>query len=140
MPLPSGFNPPHVKGLDSRQESSHMFRTFTVADFAARGNILPVQLPEGAKIIGGSLTVIEASDDTGTATIRIGDAASPARYLALTNAKATGQTLIAENARIAPTREDVLIEYVPENGDAEAGIVAVRLEYVRLGRTSHTEG
>lgn len=140
MNLPAGFNPPYVAGLDSRQRRSVIFFVATIAAFASRDNKLPVQIPQGCMILGGSLNVLEASNDTGTATIQIGDAVDPDRYLAPTNAKAVALTPIAANARITPVRETVLVEYTPAEGDATEGEVAVVLEYIRLGRSDHTEG
>jgi len=102
---------------------------------AAAGVFEPIPLPIGAIMTGGDVTVEVASDDTGTATISIGDSVSATRYASAVNLKAaarTGLTLTGYKG----TGEDLRITLANANGNATVGTVTIRAEYIIDGRAS----
>lgn len=104
-----------------------------VAALKASGVFEPIPLPIGAVVIGGEVVVNTASNDTGTATIAIGDAANPTRFLGATNIKAAGRTAIVPTGFIG-TGDNVRITLANANGDATAGDVSIRIDYIIEGR------
>lgn len=102
-------------------------------DAAVVADIIP--LPNGAVLIGGDMTVSEVSNDSGTATLKVGDSADDDRYLAATNIKALGRTPLVPTG-YRGDGSDLRITLANQNGDATTGIVTIRAEYVIGDRTS----
>lgn len=99
----------------------------------AAGVFEPIPLPAGAIVVGGDVTVETASDDTGTATIAVGDSITPARYLAATSIKAAGRTVLGLTG-YRTLGENLRITLANANGNATVGVVSLRLEYIIANR------
>lgn len=93
-------------------------------------------LPANSVVVGGELNVITASNDSGTATLAVGDKNSSTRYLAATNIKATGRTALTLTGLLNTAAIDVLVTLANQNGDATTGQVYVTLDIVILGRVN----
>lgn len=104
---------------------------------AASGIFEPIPLPIGAVVIGGDVTVETASDDTGTATIAIGDSINNARYLAATSIKAAARTALALTG-YRGNGENLRMTLANAGANAANGVVSVRLEYIISGRAQET--
>lgn len=105
-----------------------------VAALKASGTFEPIPLPIGAIVIGGEVVVNTASNESGAAhTIALGDATNPTRFLAATSIKAAGRTPIVPTGFVG-TGENLRITLAASNGDATAGDVSIRLDYVIDGR------
>lgn len=104
---------------------------------AANGVFEPIPLPAGAIVVGGDVTVETASDETGTATIAVGDSASATRYLAATSIKAAGRTALGLTG-YRGLGENLRITLANANGNAVNGVVSIRLEYIIQNRMHET--
>lgn len=111
-------------------------RAFGAAGAATLAEVIP--LPPNAVLVGGDLTVETASNDSGTATVAVGDSGSATRYLAATNLKATGRTALTLTG-YRGNGEDIRLTFANANGDATAGVVTIRAMYIVTGRTNETQ-
>lgn len=99
-----------------------------------------INLPNNAIVTGGFLTVVTVSNESGTATLAVGDADAATRYLAATSIKAAATTAFTVTGYLDAVR-NLRITLANQNGDATAGEVLVAVEYILDGRatevTSH---
>lgn len=100
---------------------------------AAAGIFDVINLPVGAKVIGGALVVETVSNDSSTATLKIGDSANDARYLGATTIKTAARTGISATGYHG-LGENVRITLANAGGDATAGKVTIELMFVTDGR------
>lgn len=98
----------------------------------------PIGLPPGAVVIGGELVVNTASNDTGAATIAVGDSVNANRYLAATTAKTPGRTPLVPTG-YQGNGEDIRMTVANANGDAAAGSYTLRVMYVIKGRSNEAQ-
>jgi hypothetical protein len=99
----------------------------------AAGKFDVINLPVGAVVVGGSLTV-ETAFDTAGYDVTVGDSGSENRYLTSTDVKATGLTALVptgyrgtgQNIRITMSSDDV----------CTTGKATLRVEYVIGGRAT----
>jgi hypothetical protein len=105
---------------------------------AAAGIFDVIKLPANAEVTGGSITVETASDDTGTATVAVGDATSNARYLAATSIKAAARTALTLTGYVT-NGEDLRITLANASGNATVGKVRINLQYVIKNRMTETQ-
>lgn len=94
-----------------------------------------INLPQLAEVIGGELDVRTVSNESGTATLAIGDSASATRYLSATSIKSQARTAIVPTGFVG-AGEGIQITLANQNGDATAGVIRVRVEYIISGRAS----
>lgn len=92
-------------------------------------------LPYGAQVTGGDLTVLAVSDDTGTATVTVGDSASAARYLGATNLKALARIVLVPTG-FQNTTTGIRITIANQNGDATVGTFRLTIQFVIDGRAN----
>lgn len=102
---------------------------------AAAGVFDPIKLPPNAVVVGGDVTVETVSNDSGTSTIKVGDAADDDRYLGATSLKAAARTALVPTG-YRGTGQDIRITLANQNGDATAGKVTVRVAYTVTGRAT----
>jgi hypothetical protein len=100
--------------------------------FAAGGAFDVIPLPLGTKLVGGDITVRTVSNDSGTATLAVGDENSATRYLGATNIKAAARTSLALTGAVWPGKS-LRITVANQNGDATTGVVEVNIMYVTDG-------
>jgi hypothetical protein len=94
-----------------------------------------IPLPVGAEVISGEVNVLVVSNDTGAATIAVGDSASASRYLAATSTKALGRTALIPTGYVG-LGEAIRITLVNTNGDATTAKVQVRVDFTISGRVN----
>lgn len=111
-------------------------RAFKAAGAATIADVIP--LPPNAVVIGGDLTVETASNDSGTATVAVGDSANSTRYLAATNLKAAARTALTPTG-FRGAGEDIRLTFANAGGDATAGVVSLRVQYIVQNRTNETQ-
>lgn len=92
-----------------------------------------INMPPGAIVVGGDITVETVSNDTGTATMAVGDASSATRYLGATSIKTAARTVLVPTG-YRSTGENIRITLANANGDATTGKVTVRVTYYQSGR------
>lgn len=95
-------------------------------------------LPPNAVLVAGDVTVEAVSNDTGTATIQVGDSGSAARYLGATSIKAAARTALVPTG-YRGVGEDLRITLTNANGDATAGKVTVRASHIVTGRANEVQ-
>jgi hypothetical protein len=110
--------------------------TKTFKDAAVIADV--IKLPNGAVLTGGEIVVETVSNESGTATLKVGDVDSDARYLGATNIKAAARTALVPTG-YRGTGKDLRITLANQNGDATAGKVTVRVEYVIPGRAQEVQ-
>ena len=97
-----------------------------------------VGLPPLACVIGGEVVVETASDDTSTATVKVGDSVSDARYLSATSIKTAARTALVPTG-YRGNGEDIRITLANAGGDAAAGKVTVRVLYTIQNRSNEVQ-
>lgn len=124
----------NIASGDTMVNTSSASQTFA----AAAGVFDVINLPAGAVVVGGEMVVETVSNDTGTATISVGDSSSATRYLAATNIKAAARTALT----LTGYRSDgasIRITLANQNGNATTGKVTVRVQYVIPGRAHEVQ-
>lgn len=117
---------------DSMVNTSSVLTAFK----ASSGTVYDIfTLPPGAQVIGGDVTVQTISDESGTATIIVGDSGSTNRYLTSTTIKTAARTALVPTGRVS-TGEAIRITLANQNGDATVGKVKVVVAFIIEGRVS----
>jgi hypothetical protein len=106
---------------------------------AAAGVFDVINLPVNAQVIGGDVTVVTVSNDTGTATLAIGDASSATRYLAATTIKTAARTALTLTGYEHATGENIRFTLANASGNATAGKVRVTVQYIVRNRMDEVQ-
>jgi len=128
-----------------RQYKKSAFFKATVANFQdpANNNVLSLQMPPGSMVTGGSVNVTQASNETSTDTLSIGDSGSAARYHAAIDFKTAAYTLLTATGFIyTPANSAVTITRTPADSPDAAtnGVVYILVDYVTLDEAQFTQG
>lgn len=108
--------------------------------FSATSGVFEIiNLPQGSQVVGGDITVVTASDDTGTATISIGDSASATRYASAVNLKAAARTALTLTGYQNDTGLNIRATLANATGNAAAGKVVIHVQYVVDGRVNEVQ-
>lgn len=119
-----------IARTDARQNVCAFVGEFTLADFVGASNAIDIALPSNSVIVGGSVTVSTASDDTGTDVIDVGDSGTVDRYLDGANLKSAAlSALVPTGAKVSTLR----LTRIPQNGDGTVLTILVEFQYVTLG-------
>lgn len=94
-----------------------------------------ISLPYGAQVVGGDLTVLVVSNDTGTATASVGDSASATRYANAVNIKAAARTALTITG-YQSLGEAVRLTLANQNGNATTGKVKIVAQIVFSNRAT----
>jgi hypothetical protein len=97
-----------------------------------------IGLPPNATVTGGDITVSTASNDSGTATISVGDSGSATRYASAVSTKSAARTALTPTGYVG-SGENIRITLANANGDATQGTVTVRVQYVVSGRVNEVQ-
>lgn len=97
-----------------------------------------INLPTNAVLIGGEVVVETASNDSGTATVAVGDSVNATRYLGATSIKAAGRTALVPTG-YRGNGEDLRLTFANAGGNATAGTVTVRALYTITGRAHEVQ-
>jgi hypothetical protein len=96
---------------------------------AAAGIFDVIKLPQYAYVVGGDMVVETASNDSSTATLKVGDDADDDRYLTATSIKSAARTALTLTGYVTDG-SPIRITLANAGGDATAGKVRIRVEYV----------
>lgn len=121
---------------DTMTATDGVTRAFGAAGAASIFDV--IGLPPGATLIGGELVVETASNDSGTATVAVGDSANATRYLAATSIKATGRTAFTLTG-YRGNGEDLRLTFANAGGGATTGKATVRAMYTVQGRSNEVQ-
>jgi len=112
----------------------------TSQTFKATSGVFDViGLPINSMVVGGDLIVETASDDTGTATLSVGDSGSATRYLGATSIKSAARTALVPTGFMNSSGLDVRITLANANGNATVGKVRLYVMYVIKNRQNETQ-
>lgn len=95
----------------------------------------PINLPQGAIIVGGQVTVTVVSNDSTTATIAVGDSASANRYLTATTTKTLGSTALTVTG-YEPAGLNLRVTLANGTGNATTGVVRVTVFFIIKSRAN----
>ena len=88
-------------------------------------------LPAGSILIGFTLNVSEAFDDTGTDLVDIGDGTTADRFVADHDASSAGMSLVASDDETALSADTVVKgTYTGQNSNASAGAATITALYL----------
>ena len=90
-------------------------------------------LPFGSQVVGGDVVVKVVSNDTGAATISVGDSGSATRYLGATSIKALARTALVPTG-FKTSSQGLRITLSNATGDATTGEVKVTVMFTVDGR------
>jgi len=101
-----------------------------------------IQLPEGAIVVGGSITVSTAFDSTTSDVVDIGDAGDDDRYTATpVDLTAEATTLLDVTGYTYTAQDNIDVEWTAgTTSTATAGAATITVLYVVSGRAAFSEG
>jgi hypothetical protein len=134
-------NPKLISNLDGRAAVAAGYIELTLANFVARNNVIDIDLPPGSELVSGHLNVTDAFDAATTDTIKVGDNANDARYLAASTVKATGRTVLVPTGFINTGDTHTLrVTRVASGTAATKGTVRIYFQYAEIGKSDWTQG
>ena len=132
-----------IKKIPSRQSISYAEVVVNFGDPTAYGTAEDaVELPPGARVIGGDVTIITPFNST-TNTLAVGDVTSAARYgtgIDLKAAAGTRTALTLTGFATTPTERFVRANLAQTGGVPTAGAVRLSVQYVKAGRSNFNQG
>ena len=100
-----------------------------------------IDLPGGAVITSGDVTVIIPWNSATSATLTLGDAADPDRYTAApVDLKTAGRTELTITGHQTPIAESIKALLAQAGAAATAGLARVTVNYYVQGRSAFTQG
>lgn len=100
-----------------------------------------IDLPGGAVVVGGDVTVITPWNSATTATLKLGDAADDDRYTtAAIDLKTAGRTELTVTGYKTPVAGAINALLAQTGAAATAGQARVTVEYFVEGRSAFTQG
>jgi hypothetical protein len=119
---------------DTMKNTSGTEVAFSVA--APAFDIIPI--PLNSKVVGGAMVVRTVSNESGTATITVGDSLSATRYLSATSIKSAARTALTLTGFVYTAKNALRITLANQNADATAGKVEVSVQFVIEGKGDET--
>lgn len=125
-----------LKPANGRQYPLFAEVTINVANMNESGvPVTAIKLPYGAQVIGGAV-IVDTAFDAATATLTVGDAATPNRY-GTANIAATGRTALTPTGYVSDGNDAIV---TPTFADpVTVGSVRVQLQYVIGGRAHEVQ-
>lgn len=117
-------------GTDAMLNTSGVLTNFK----ATSGVFDIINMPINAQVVGGDIAVETVSDETGTATISLGDSSSATRYANAVNLKAAARTALTITGFRNTSGLNLRMTLANQNGNAAAGVVVITVLYVIEGR------
>lgn len=101
-----------------------------------------VQLPEGAIVVGGYVSVTTAFDSTTSDVLDVGDSVDDDRYSATPiDLQTLGTTALDVTGFQTTAQGDIAVEWTAgSTGTATAGAALLTVLYIQSGRTAFSEG
>lgn len=131
-----------IKNLEGRQCPAVAFFAILLADFASQPtpNVVDLQLPPGAEITGGAITVATAFDTGTTDVLDVGDPSSTNRYKNDVDLKTAGVTALVPTGKLTTASDRTIrLTRTPTGTAATTGEVRVRIEYVKIDKAEWTQ-
>lgn len=100
-----------------------------------------IDLPGGAVVVGGDVTVITPWNSATTATLKLGDAADDDRYTtAAIDLKTAGRTELTVTGYKTPVAQSINALLAQTGAAATAGQARITVQYFVEGRSAFTQG
>jgi len=100
-----------------------------------------IDLPGGAVIVGGDVTVLTAWNSATTATLKLGDVGDDDRYTATPiDLKTAGRTELTVTGYKTPNAQAINALFAQTGTAATAGQARVTVQYFVEGRSAFTQG
>lgn len=113
---------------------------FTYEDLESGVDAEAIDLPSGARVIGGRLAITEAFDSATSDTLTVGDGTTADRYAAGVDGQAVAVTeLTADEAANATGKSAVNLTWTEAGGGVSAGAGFLEVHYVIDGRANETQ-
>lgn len=124
---------------DGRQSPLVARVEFNFDDFVSGVFENAIELPAGAIVQGGNISMIEAFDSGTSDSLTVGDSVDEDRYLTATDAQALGLTALVPTGFGVTGIDDVTIT-LTSVGTPTAGIGVLTVSYVVPDRAQATQG
>lgn len=111
---------------------------YTYADFTSGVGVEAVDLPPGARVVGGYNGILTAFDSATSDTIEIGDATTAARYLSDDGQAAGGSALVPTGLEYTEGGA-ITIEWTGVGAAPSAGAGVLAVMYTIDGRANETQ-
>src|SRR5574340_224505 len=108
--------------------------TIMAADLASGVDVNALELPGGAVITGGDVTVITPFNSATSDVLDVGDGVSQNRYLNDANIHVAGRTPLVPTGYVMPNIGDMTVRWTGVGTAPTAGEVRLTVEYVVEGR------
>lgn len=130
-----------IKKDSGRQQVESALLTINFGDPTAYGTAEDaIELPPGAIVVGGDITVDTAFNST-TNTITVGDVTTANRYANAVDLKTAARTaLTVTGFTTTPTERFVRANLAYTGAAPTAGSVRIRVDFVVKGRAQHAWG
>lgn len=99
-----------------------------------------IELPGGAIVTGGDVTVITPFNSGTSDVLDVGDSVTANRYANDANIHAAGRTALVPTGYVTPNVSDVSVTLTAVGAAATAGKVRLTVEYVVNGRAETSQG
>lgn len=131
-----------IKKSSSRQAPLTAVLTIKHSDVTAYGTAEPaIDLPGGAIVTGGDITVVDAWNSATTATLKLGDKADDDRYTsAAVDLKTAGRTALTLTGYKHPGMEALNALIAQTGAAANKGEVRITVQYITEGRATSVLG
>ena len=118
-------------GTDAMLNSAGVLTNFK----AAAGIFDIMTLPPGHQVVGGEVVVETVSDETGTATIKVGDDNDDDYYSngSTVNIKSAARTALTPTGTKHTVSRPIRVTFANQNGNATAGVVRVTVSFIVPG-------
>jgi len=114
--------------------------TFTQADIPTGVAVSMIDLPGGARVIGGQLAIVTPGDSATSDTIDIGDGTTADRYISNTDGKAAGVTaVVGDELAHATGQGAVYLTNTAVGAEGTAMVGFLEVEYVIEGRGNESQ-
>ena len=125
---------------DGRQSPLVARVDFGFADFVSGTLEAAIELPAGAMVLSGNVSITEAFDSGTSDSLTVGDALDEDRYLGATSVQALGLTALVPTGLQVTGIDDVTMTLTSVGAVATAGIGVLTVEYIVPGRAQTTQG
>lgn len=125
----------------ARQELVAAYVDFTFADLASGVDFPAIQLPAGAVVTGGDVTVKTAFNSATSDVVDVGDATVENRYLNDGALSAVARVpLVPTGFVTTPTQRDITLRWVGVSTAPTAGAARLSVQYYVQGRAAFAQG
>lgn len=129
-----------IKKDSGRQPTQIAVLTINFADPTAYGTAEDaIELPLGAIVTGGDITVVQAFNGT-TNTLSLGDPTTATRYANAVDLKTVARTALTVTGFATTSTEKFIRALLAQTGAATAGIVRIHVAYYLPGRAWYAQG